>query len=301
MNTIKFLTLGVIVFLLTTFANAEQATIRSIGDLTDKGNGLYEINMTKSSKHGVIQVSNAQLDRNWFLGFDFKLGSDWDWGSTPYLGGDNCRSNIKVFRFWNPGDTRENVFIEFSGYDDNKRGQAKLVIEDKNGDAQEAHYFLGDLKAKIGKEKWNRIEVEFIDSSASGKSDGSIRVWFNGELVLSQDNKLFSKTGLLRRPFLVGFSDVWCEGDPDGAPNTLQIKNVYLGKGETKDNAAPPPPDPEPDPEPVVYGEWLVIKGDLGLMNFPSFCLVGDRKGNPNALQSYNRSLCDEIMKVISK
>ena len=241
-----------------------KARIASYNDLihANPKRHIYGLNFGGSRDNGSVRIDSNDLAHLWYCQFDFMLSDNWRWGRTTYDGKERFLSNIKIFRFWNPGPTKENVYVELTGYLQNGRGEAKLVVENERGQESSSFYFFQGFKDSISKNKWHRFSCEFMDSSDLGAPDGYFKFWFDSLLIFQKDRLItkFSERGL-KRPFIIGFSNVWEAFEKnDYAPNDFLMTSVYAGRNETFLNnyaiLSPSPvqpipaPEPEPEPEP---------------------------------------------------
>lgn len=173
---------------------------------------------------GRFTAGNA-VHPKWFVQYWFKIANNWDWGSTDYSGNNRWLSNIKMFRMWNPGGTDENFVVAITAWDN----QAEYVMENVGAQNYGGHFMQG-LKSTMSKDTWHLLQFEFADNSAVNQADGKFRLWFDGNLLVNKNNIVTRENDpSFKRPFIIGFSEVWgAGGESDDAPNDFYMDDVYM-------------------------------------------------------------------------
>ncbi|MCG3204780.1 MAG: hypothetical protein KCHDKBKB_01497 [Elusimicrobia bacterium] len=178
------------------------------------------LNFTNNQNEGKLQAG-SQVYRKWFAQYWFRVSPNWDWGTSTYGGPNTFLANIKVFRLWNPGSTTENFVLAFNGWDNIIRWDVENVSPEQTGVA------LPDAISKMTKGSWHLIQFEFEENSAPDRSDGKFRMWFDGKLTSNESRiKTRQREAGYKRPFLIGFSEVW--GGNDKAPNDFYMDDIYM-------------------------------------------------------------------------
>lgn len=171
-----------------------------------------------------FRAGNAVYQK-WFVHYWFKLGTNFDWGNSTYQNGNQFLSNIKVFRMWNPGSTTENFVLAYNGWEDRITWNAENISPDQTG------IVLSNVTSQIVKGEWHLFQFEFSDNSGLDLADGQFRAWFDGQPTIIQTGIVTRQNdGGLKRPFIIGFSEVWGQGnDPsDDAPNDFYMSDIYV-------------------------------------------------------------------------
>lgn len=231
--------------------------IQTINDLTDIGNGVYELDFNSGKSLGYITGDNNVLAEKWYVKYEFFLANNWDWGFTGYQGGDEYLANIKFFRLWNPGTTKENLEMSFKGDADSCIWVMEGIGEEK------VNYFFGNYAAKITKNAWHKFELEYQENSGPGKADGSFTVWLDGSPITTASGLVTRVNSGLKRPKIVGFFNSWTGGPRKGS-NLFRMRNVVMAENKTRadylgnapvpvPSTPPPTPQPTPVPEPTLY------------------------------------------------
>lgn len=184
------------------------------------------MNFTRSTNSAYFAASN-DVYPDWFVQYWFKLGDDWDWGSTDHSGKDRFLSNIKVFRLWNPGSTDENFVVALNGW----VNSIEYVMEGVRGEPNGK--FLSGFKSKLKDGRWHLLQFAFGDNWGLDQKDGEFHAWVDGKLVVS-DKKILTREDFpgYKRPFIIGLSEVWGpnseKGETDKSPNSFYIDDIYM-------------------------------------------------------------------------
>ena len=240
--------------------------IGSINDLTNLGNGVYQMNFSGTPNRGFVTSDNNVLAPLWYCKMKMKFDTNWNWGSTVYGGASQYLSNNKILRFWNPGDTKENCYVELTGYEDNGNGAAKFVIEDASGNQAFQRYFLGNFKNTLKAGSEHIFEFEF-------KENASFKVWLNGAQIADISGFQSDKTGIPKRVYCLGLENEWNSGTKYGN-NTLTLSELAMAENKTRDQynggtvptpVPTPTPIPTPTPAPIyaTKAEVDAVNADL--------------------------------------
>lgn len=165
----------------------------------------------------------------WFVSYWFKLGSNWDWGTTDFSGNNKFLSNIKIFRMYHPaGAATENYVVAYNGWEN------QLVADLENGGVFDRTPFFPNFRAAITLDTWHNFQFMYGEASGLGVTDGFVQMWHNG----STPGSLATRTRIVedvdKRPFIIGFENVWgfsdgAISDPsDDAPNDFYIDDIYM-------------------------------------------------------------------------
>jgi len=273
-----------------------QARISTYNDLTDLGGGMHSLDFRRGKDNGSVQINNSDLARKWFCSYEFKISSNWSWGSTGYDDDPNDRflANIKMVRFWNPGSTPENVLITMEGWHPDG-GSCLFNIENISvNDKDQKRYFFGNYKNRITRDVWHKLEFEFEENTSPGLADGSCRIWFNGNRILNEVGLITRKNESgYKRPRILGWDSVWGPSGDDKAPNDFMIRNIYAGMNEARADQGTPPIDPNIIPPnivppiltPFTYPRTLEkINDGIGRLKVPGGWVMMDRKGHPDSM-----------------
>lgn len=223
-----------------------MAKIGSINDLKDLGGGIYQRTyVPANSQRGFVTSDNNVLSQTWDVSARFKFATGWKWGSTPYGGSDQSFANCKIFRMWNPGSTKENCYVELTGYE-GSNGTAKFVIEDASGNQAFQKYFFDGFKSVLSGGSDHVLRFQFHDSDA-GSSNGTFKAYLDGALIAGADVQGFKSrvSGGLKRVFCLGLESEW----GSNAGNTLTLSEISMS--ETGLPAPTPIPTPTPTPIPT--------------------------------------------------
>lgn len=218
----------------------ERATISSVADIGTWGstnvlnisgaqkrdqfsNYAAHYNFTADGTAG-FKCGNTTLSRKWFVQYWVYLDPNFDWGTSTYGNGDQMLSNVKFLRFWNPGSTTENFYTQFWW---GLNGGAYSSPENVAGQTTKNYNNFSFSKSSLTKGQWHLLQFEFADSSAASVADGEFRTWFDGHQVENRTGFVGNTTGLLKRPFFIGFYNAW--GQPvNSAPNDYYLDDVYV-------------------------------------------------------------------------
>jgi len=219
-----------------------QANIVSYGDLKSNPEGNLHLNFRDKVSNGAIKVDSNQLSERWYCSYEVRLNDNWTWGDTLHKDGNRFLSNIKIFRMWNPGSVDENVVIALLGWTSHAVWAVEYI-------GKQSNKFMPNYFDTIKRGVWNKFEFEYVENSGLGVPDGQLRMWFNEELILEETTLITRlKEKGLKRPFLLGFDNMWGPGDgSDNQPNDYEIRNIYVGMDEAR-----PVQDPFKEPEELV-------------------------------------------------
>ncbi len=189
------------------------------------------LNFAGASKgEAYFTAGNAVYDK-WFVQYWFKVSTDWDWGTTDFSGTHKFLSNIKIFRMWNPGSTKENFVLAYRGWEN----RFAYNMEYASGSSAFT-YVLPSASSVITRGTWHLLQFEYGENSALGVSDGVFRMWFDGQPAGAATNIMTKKLDdLAKRPFIVGWENEWNwtengGGGPDpspDAPNDYYMDDLY--------------------------------------------------------------------------
>lgn len=212
-----------------------------------------------SNYHGFLDFSGANVvggevkgyftggsnKSKWFVQYWYKIASDWDWGTTTFLGNDRFLANVKFLRFWETGGNLGNFYLQH-GYP----GLNNLsYFVDENFTT--TNNYLNWTMNKTTKDAWHLIQAEFADSSGQNAADGVFRLWIDGQLYMSSSTlvTLDASNTNKKRPLIVGFYNAWSPntgaGETDDGPNSFYIDDaiiqddwarVEIGNAATYDN-----------------------------------------------------------------
>lgn len=230
-----------------------MANIGSKNDLTDKGNGVYQMNFNGTPNRGFVTSDNNVLAPLWYCKIKMKFGTDWNWGSDEYGGTNQYLANNKFLRFWNPGNTPENCYLEFSARSAN--GEFKFARE---GGDNITNYIGNNLKDVFKAGTTHVLEYEF-------KENSYFRLWLNGSKFGEVNGFSSNKTGLGKRVYCLGLENEWNSGTKYGN-NTLTISELMMEENKTRDQIGTTPPitpPTEPPPTTPVYA----LKSELDAVN----------------------------------
>lgn len=221
-----------------------MANIGSLNELVSLGSGKYQLPSGKNN--GFITSDNNVLNSQWYAEMTIELGSTWKWGTSEYGQGDDYFANVKLFRMWNPGSTKENCFVEYTGR--NGGGMFKFVHENTSSSAKNWWSTKEGLSQVLKAGTKHRLQFDYKDPSVNG-TNSRFRMWLNGELVLEASGFKSLTTGGLKRIFILGMQNEW----GSGSGNVLTISNVVMSEGKTFEqfNGAAPVPSPSPVPTPT--------------------------------------------------
>ena len=187
-------------------------------------------NMTGSTRNNKFQESN-DVYQTWYIQFWMFLDNNFDFG-TP-CNGFGCAnqffSNVKIIRFWNPGSNVENLFLSYSGEED----QLYLMPENIGGETLKHHF--DNASTRFPKNRWFLVQCEFRDSSVN-TSDGIFRLWIDGEEIINRTTlKTREDETEFKRPRIIGFEDEWGEGsNGDYAPNNFRMDDIVVDNSWTR-------------------------------------------------------------------
>lgn len=175
--------------------------------------------------NATVGTVNSVLSRKWFAQYWFRLEA-WDWGTGSYGSGDQHLSNLKYFRLWNPGSVIENVYAGFRFSIDSS---SAFVVENV---PQQNNVFVYDQdvsKGGVDDGNWHLLQFEFADSTQPGAADASMKIWFDGKLVASEDGFVGRSTDQLKRIYQLGFVSAWppAEGESSSVPNRFFMHDAY--------------------------------------------------------------------------
>ena len=230
--------------------------IGSVNDLVKQANGSYTLAGGKNN--GFITADNGVLNQLWTCEEVITLGPNFVWGTTPYDGTDKAWANVKKIRFWNPGATKENCYVELTGYE-GSNGTAKFVIEDASGNQVFQKYFWDGFKGTFKAGSTVKFRHEFKDSDAN-QSNGTYKMFVNGGQVCDIQGFKSRVSGGLKRPFIgVGLQNEW----GSRSTNAMTLTGILMQEGSIAPEPLPAPapvptPTPIPNPSPFV----VVSKAD---------------------------------------
>jgi hypothetical protein len=165
--------------------------------------------------------------RSWYISFWWKVASDWHWGRGTFGAADEWLSNIKMIRMWNSGAFLENVYMAWEGFN----GSLGLLEEALGAGA---NHLLHINETQLTLNTWHEFRFQFVDSSAAGVSDGSLKIWLDTATIYDVTGQLYKEDeNVDKRPQRIGFQNEWgChDGAIDGSgpcPNATAIMdNVY--------------------------------------------------------------------------
>ena len=232
-----------------------MSKIGSINNLTDMGSGLYQINFNGTPNRGFVTSDNAVLAPLWYAKVKMRFGTDWNWGSSEYDGGDPYLANNKFFRMWNPGSTKENAYVEFSARENN--GCFKFAVENGSGNNSFNKYFAENYKSVLRAGTDHVFEYEFKDNSY-------FKMWRNGVLIADFTGFTSLTNGGNKRIYCLGLENEWNSGNTHGG-NTLTLSEIVLQENKTREQVGgSPTPEPTPIPTPSpVYA----LKSELDASN----------------------------------
>lgn len=159
--------------------------------------------------YGYGTAPGSPLSERWFVQYWFKLDTNFDWGTSTYGNGDENLANVKIFRMWNPGSIDENFVIALHGFVGSAPYSSEYITDPGGG--RTLHGYMDDWEKGV----WHCLQFEYKESSVNTQ-DGTIRVWFDGDLAL-EDNTIKTREdySVLKRPFIVGFYDSWNDDNSD--------------------------------------------------------------------------------------
>lgn len=205
---------------------------------------LASANATSQSVADMRFQAGSTVARTWYVEYWWKLGSDWDFGTSGFGGTDKFLANIKVVRFWNPGSFLENVYVQYKG----DTNAVEFLPEAISGDP--VYEAIGSARTALTLNTWHKFQFEFRDSSSAGQHDGEFNMWFDdGGVTYSSTTAIFKEDeDVNKRPFIIGWQNEWdCnEGTPDSSgcdgDNSLYIDDVVMqdtwARVEIGDNAS---------------------------------------------------------------
>lgn len=160
----------------------------------------------------------------WYCQYWFKLGADWNWGTATDGGLGSNLANVKIFRMWSTGSALDNWVVATEGWSDS-------IIYKSSGPINESDWFGGGFRQGWELNKWHLLQVEYKDSSERGVRDGSVKIWFDGELILDDPTLLTrslagSADGEFMRPYGIGFFNSWGDVSSDG--NHFYMDDAYI-------------------------------------------------------------------------
>lgn len=160
----------------------------------------------------------------WYCQYWFKLGTDWNWGTATNGGLGSNLANVKFFRMWSTGSATDNWVCATEGW-------SNSCIYKSSGPINESDWFSGGFKEDWTLGQWHLFQFEYKDSSQRGVRDGSVKIWFDGELILNDSTLLTrsvagSADGEFMRPYGIGFFNSW--GDTSSDPNHFYIDDAYI-------------------------------------------------------------------------
>ena len=101
----------------------------------------------------------------------------------------------------------------------NRDGTAQLVVYSYQADRGKTFglgHELGDFKARPG--EWITMTMEVTANSAANRSDGRLRGWVNGTLVLDKNGIAWQTAGEPNVGYLI-YSNFFGGGDPSWSPS----------------------------------------------------------------------------------
>ncbi len=178
---------------------------------------------------GVNNVEHASFQGGtnspkWYCQYWFKLGDDWNWGTTGTAGGSANLANIKFFRMWSSGSATDNWVTATEGWSND-------AIYKSSGPINESGWFANGYQQDWTIGRWHLLQVEYKDSSQRDLRDGSVKMWMDGKLILD-DNTLLTRStagsadGEFMRPYGIGFFNSWGDGSTDD--NHFYIDDCYI-------------------------------------------------------------------------
>ena len=240
-----------------------MASIGSINDLTNLGSGVYQMNFFGTPNRGFVTSDNNVLASLWYCKVKMKFGTDWNWGYTEYGGAGQYLANNKIFRLWNPGDTKENAYTEFTAREGN--GTFKFACEDANGGNRFNEYFGGDnWKDKFKAGTTHIFEFEF-------KENSYFKCWIDGVQVADITDFISKATSFEKRIYCLGLENEWNSGTKYGN-NTLTLSEIVMAENKTRDQynggtvSTPVPPTSPTTPVPPSTPIYA-LKSDLDALN----------------------------------
>ncbi|MBK9496777.1 MAG: hypothetical protein IPO08_20190 [Xanthomonadales bacterium] len=205
-----------------------HANSRYSGWANMKGNRTGVENQSLGDARSFATFQKGTQSRTHFASYWFRL-KDWEWGTTGEGGGDGSLANVKIFRLWDYGDYDNfimateyfsgggSVYMKMSTFP-NCNGTNVPTISD---------WTLSGLKSAATNETWHQLQFEFIDSSAVGAADASIKVWYDGTLAYSRQGFISRQCSTSQNPRLygLGFYDSWWDSSTDD--NFFYIDDAY--------------------------------------------------------------------------
>ncbi len=155
----------------------------------------------------------------WFLSGYFRFSSNINWGTSGFGGGDDGLSNVKgPWRLWETGSEPDNWFAQYAG-DENR-----LKADTEGISPGQSDTILDNFRTTLPTDAWVQFELLWDDSSV-GSSDGTLKIWMNGHLVVD-DTTIETRDGgsVFKRIHTFGFEDVWGFGGDAGGS---QLPNEY--------------------------------------------------------------------------
>lgn len=248
-----------------------MAGIQSINDLALGQNATYVMNFNSTPNRGFVTSDNSILAPLWYCKVKMAFHTNWNWGFSEY---DNSAgrylANNKFFRLWNPGETKENCYLEFSARSAN--GEFKWACEDSNGNNRSTQYAGQDLKNVLKAGTTHVLEYEF-------KENSHMKVWLNGNLVGSFSGFTSKSTPDEKRVYCLGLENEWNSGSKYG-DNVLTLSDIVLAENKTRDQyiagSGGQIPTPTPTPTPSY-----ALKSDFDALKAQFDALRGHLKGVP--------------------
>ena len=200
------------------------ARIETYNDLVHIADNEWWLNFQKRKSNGSVRINSNDLSSVWDCSFDFVIGHNFKWGSREYDPVDrrgDFLCNMKLFRLWNPGSTNENCYVGMMGWEPNLHFTCENM-------GNQNWRFMHDYKARFTPGVKHQFRFQFRENSKPGRSDGWIRVSFDGEVVFEKQNLITRINAMgLKRPFILGFDDVWDPGVYDvNNENRFLIDNI---------------------------------------------------------------------------
>lgn len=218
----------------------------SVGDFDSVSDTMVRHN--KGTKSAYCNINGEKFARfqggydspSWFVQYWFYLGANWVWTHdiTYSLG------NVKVFRMWSTGSDVANVHVNLM-YANEVLVTSEYLDQDHNWSPVVPGYdwvaniygrtpgyvcpgTLGwsSFPTEWSTGVWHNIRFEFRDSTIN-VSDGVIRMWFDGKLVLDHSDFLTrnSSNTAYKRPNTVGFYNA---RNANGTDSDFYMTDVYI-------------------------------------------------------------------------
>lgn len=242
-------------------------------------------NITSHATSDGSLKGGSTVARSWYVSYWWKVSDTWDWGTSSYLGTDKFLANVKLWRMWNPGAFTEDVYMQYKG----NTNAVEFVTEGMNDELTES--VVGSARTALTLDTWHQFRIQFVDSSAAGNADCSVKIWYDGgDVDYTYNGTCQEDESGFKRPFIAGFQNEWSctEGTPDTegcGDQTLYIDDVVafdsIARVEICDNATYSACSHAPEFQPIT--SWsdtsIDITYSLGSMTGTVYAFVVDNTG----------------------